>query len=250
MWPKSCDGTAREARPNSLIVSRVRISEESGSFQVSSDRGSVSSVLLRPSGSRALLVLGHGAGTNARHPFMETLARALADAGVATFRFNYPYSESGRGGMDGERVRLATVQAAVVTARESAPDLPAYAGGHSMSGRMATLASSKGMLDGLSGIVAYAFPLHQPGRPDSSRAEHLAQVDVPILFLSGDRDRMARLDLLGGAVGEVPARAHLHVLEGADHSLKVLKRSGRTADEVLAEAAGVTSGWMVEQLDA
>lgn len=180
---------------------------------------------------------------------MEQLARALAVTGVATFRYNYPYSESGRGGMDGERVRLATVQAAVAAAKETAPDLPTFPGGHSMSGRMTTLAISKGMVDSLAGIVAYAFPLHQPGRPDTSRAQHLAEVDVPILFLSGDRDRMARLDLLRGALSELLASAHLHVLAGADHSYKVLKRSGRTIDEVLVEAAHVTSDWMVKQIE-
>lgn len=250
MWPTSCDVTVREVRRNSVTVSRVRITEVSGSFQVSSHRGSVSSVLLRPPRSRALLVLGHGAGTNVCHPFMETLARALADAGVATFRFNYPYSESGRGGMDGERVRLATVQAAVAAAKETAPDLPTFAGGHSMSGRMTTLAVSKGMVDSLCGIVAFAFPLHQPGRPNTARAQHLAEVDVPILCLSGDRDRMATWDLLRGAVDGLPATARLHALEGADHGFKVLKRSGRTTDEVLAEAARVTSDWIVEQIDA
>ncbi|MCY3958719.1 MAG: alpha/beta hydrolase [Chloroflexi bacterium] len=179
---------------------------------------------------------------------METLARALAASGIATFRYNYPYSESGRGGMDGERVRLATVQAAVVAAEASAPDLPTFAGGHSMSGRMTTLANSKGMIDSLYGVVAFAFPLHQPRRPDTIRAQHLADVDVPILFLSGDRDRMARLDLLCGAVDELPVNAHLHVLEGADHGYKVLKRSGRTIEDVLDEAACVTSDWMAEQI--
>ena len=180
---------------------------------------------------------------------MARLARALADAGVATFRFNYPYSESGRGGMDGERVRLAAVQAAVAAAKETAPELPTFVGGHSMSGRMTTLAVSKGMVDRLSGIVAYAFPLHQPGRPDTSRAQHLADVDVPILFLSGSRDRMATLDLLRGAVDGLPANAQLHAVEGADHGYKVLKRSGRTMEDVLAEAACVTSDWMDEQIE-
>ena len=242
-----CDVTAREARPNSRKARLLNNREAAGSFRVSDERGSVSSILLRPPGARALLVLGHGAGTNARHPFMEQLAQALAVTDIATFRFNYPYSESGRGGMDGERVRLATVQAAIATAEESVPDLPLFAGGHSMSGRMATLAVSKGMVEGLAGITAFAFPLHQPGRPDLARARHLASVDAPLLFLSGDRDRMARLDLLRGVAGDSSANARLHVLEGADHSFKVLKRSGRTVDDVLDEAARVAADWMAEQ---
>lgn len=220
-----------------------------GAFEISPERGCASFILSRPPTARTLLVLGHGAGTNARHPFMERLAQVLAAEGVATFRYNYPYSDAGRGGMDTERVRLATVRAAVVAAGKAAPDLPRFAGGHSMSGRMTTLAVSKGMIDSLCGIVAYAFPLHQPGRPDTTRAQHLAEVDVPILFLSGDRDRMARLDLLRGAVDELAEEAHLHALEGADHGYKVLKRSGRTIEDVVDEAACVTSDWMVEQID-
>ena len=157
-------------------------------------------------------MLGHGAGTNVRHPFMEQLAQALAAAGVATFRFNYPYSEAGRGGMDGERVRLATVRAAIAAAATAAPDLPRFAGGHSMSGRMATLAVAKGLVSDLAGIVAFAFPLHQAGRPDVMRARHLADVDAPLLFLSGDRDRMAQIDLLRAAIDGLRAPVRLHVL--------------------------------------
>ncbi len=231
-----------------MTVSNLNIPNVVASFKVSDERGSVTSMLCRPPAAHALLVLGHGAGTNARHPFMEQVARALAVTGVATFRYNYPYSESGRGGMDGEGVRLTTVQAAVAAATEVAPDLPWFAGGHSMSGRMTTLAASRAMMDGLSGIVAYAFPLHQPGRPNTDRAQHLAHMDVPLLFLSGDRDRMARLDLLRGAADDSSANARLHVLKGADHSFNVLKRSGRTLDDVLAEAARVTADWMAEQV--
>ena len=215
-----------------------------GSFEALPERGRVSYLLLRPPAARALLVLGHGAGTNARHPFMERLARALAAAGVATFRYNYPYSEAGRGGMDGERVRLAAVQAAVISARKAAPDLPLFAGGHSMSGRMTTLAAARGLLNDLAGIVAFAFPLHQAGRPDIARAQHLGECAAPLLFLSGDRDRMARLDLLRAAIAGVLVPVRLHVLRGADHSFKVLQRSGRTADDVLAEAAGTTARWI------
>lgn len=190
-------------------------------------------------------MLGHGAGTNARHPFMERLAQALVAAGVATFRYNYPYSEAGRGGMDGECVRLTTVHAAVVSARKAVPDLPLFAGGHSMSGRMTTLAAARGLLNDLAGIVAFAFPLHQAGRPDIARVQHLDEFTTPLLFLSGDRDRMAQLDLLGTATASLSSPTHLHVLQGADHSFETLKRSGRTADDVLTEAASTAARWML-----
>ena len=247
MWPKFCDGLAGGRPLNSRAHSCSMTSETLDSFEVSAERGCVSSILLRPAEARALLVLGHGAGTNARHPFMERLARALAAAGIATFRYNYPYSEAGRGGMDGERLRLVTVRAAVAAAAIAAPDLPRFAGGHSMSGRMTTLAVSRGLIGDLTGIVAFAFPLHQPGRPDVLRARHLADVDAPLLLLSGDRDRMAQIDLLRAAIGGLPTPVRLHVLRAADHSFKVLKRSGRTVDDVLAEAARVTADWIVER---
>ena len=215
-----------------------------GSFEVSPKRGGVSSILLRPPAARALLVLGHGAGTNARHPFMERLAQALAAVDLATFRYNYPYSQAGRGGMDGERLRLATVQAAVTSARRAAPNLLLFAGGHSMSGRMTTLAAARGLLDDLAGIVALAFPLHPAGRLGAERAQHLVHVAEPMLFLSGDRDRLADLDLLRASVAGLHPPSRLHVLEGADHAFKVLKRSTRTTDAVLAEAAGATARWI------
>jgi hypothetical protein len=227
----------------------MEIHESVAPMKVTAERGNVSTVLLRPTEAGALLVLGHGAGSNARHPFMEQLARALANQGVATLRYNYPYSESGRGGMDGERVRLATVRAAVAAAAASAGSLPIFAGGHSMSGRMTTLAASAGLVEGLAGIVAYAFPLHQPRRPDASRAQHLADVAEPMLFVSGDRDRMARLDLLQETAAELSSPLRLHVLHSADHSFKVLKRSGLTTDDVLAEAAAATADWMVEHTE-
>ena len=218
-----------------------------GSFEVTPERGCVSSVLLRPAAAQALVVLGHGAGTKARHPFMDRLAQALAEESIATFRYNYPYSEAGRGGMDGERVRLAAVRSAVAAAATAAPDLPRFSGGHSMSGRMTTLAVAKGLVGNLAGIVAFAFPLHQAGRPDVMRARHLADLDTPLLFLSGDRDRMAQIDLLRAAIDGLRAPVRLHVLRAADHSFKVLKRSGRTFDDVLAEAARVAAAWIAER---
>ena len=155
-----------------------------------------------PDGAHALLVLGHGSGTNMRHRFMEELSDALNDAGVATFRFNYPYSEKGGGGMDGEKVRLATVRAAIETARESADGLPVFAGGHSMSGRMVSMACAQEPIEGLRGIVFFAFPLHA-SKKNTERAEHLKSVEVPMLFLSGQRDSMADLDLLRPVVDDL-----------------------------------------------
>ena len=211
-------------------------------FLATEEKGEVSALIARPSGAVALLVLGHGAGTNMRHPFIQNLSDALNDAGVATFRFNYPYSEKG-GGMDGEKVRLATVRAAIAAAIKDAKGLPVFAGGHSMSGRMFSMACAREPIEGLKGIVFFAFPLHA-GKPNAERAAHLQDVTVPMLFLSGQRDKMADMTLLEPVVGGLD-RATLHVVDTADHGFKVLKR--RNTDEpVLEELARVAGGWMRE----
>src|SRR4051812_28221185 len=167
-----------------------------------------------PPGAQQALVLGHGAGSTLQHRLMERLSVALAAVGVATFRFNYPYSERGRG-MDAEPVRLATVRAAAACAAEQASGLPLFAGGHSMSGRMFTLAQSKQPISGIRGLVCFAFPLHS-GAPNVARAAHLSALRVPLLFLSGTRDKMADKGLWSQVVAGLPA-ATLHWVETADH---------------------------------
>ena len=210
-------------------------------FIATPEKGEVSALYARPRGAKALLVLGHGSGTNMRHRFMQDLSDALNEVGVATFRFNYPYSEKGGGGMDGEKVRLATVRAAIETAMKRARGLPVFAAGHSMSGRMISMAFAENPIDGLKGIVFFAFPLYA-SKPDTARAAHLKDVAVPMLFLSGQRDRMAALDLLSSVV-EGLEHAALHVVDTADHGFKVLKR--RNTDEpVMTELARVAGAWM------
>ena len=217
-------------------------------FTAHEEKGEVSALYLRPRGAQALLVLGHGAGTSMRHPFMEELAQALAAAGVATFRYNYPYSEKGRGGMDGEKVRLSTVRAAVAAAARQARGLPLFAGGHSMSGRMTSMAAAGEPLAGLRGILFFAFPLHPAGKPGTGRAAHLEKVTVPMLFLSGPRDALAELTLLEPAVGKLGKRATLHLVDTADHGFRVRKRSRSSTEPVMEELARVAASWMKQQM--
>jgi len=137
---------------------------------------------------------------------------------------------------------MAAVRAAVARAAEVAPGLPIIAGGKSFGGRMTSNAAAKAPLPGVKGLVFLGFPLHPPGKPGDSRAAHLASVTVPMLFLQGTRDTLARLDLITAVCGRLPL-ATLHVVEGADHSFKVLKRSGRKDMEVLSELAGEIEQW-------
>lgn len=215
-------------------------------FTASGSSGEVSALLGRPPDARALLVLAHGAGAGMEHPFMDALASRLADLGVATFRFQFPYMEAGGRRPDPPAVAARTVASAVGAAVEAAPDLPVFAGGKSFGGRMTSTAAAKGELDahGVRGLVFFGFPLHPPARPGTERADHLSDVPQSMLFLQGTRDRLARLDLLEPVLGRLGPDATLHVVDGADHGFHVLKRSGRTDDDVLDELAGRTAEWM------
>jgi predicted alpha/beta-hydrolase family hydrolase len=212
-------------------------------FVATEEKGDVSALLVRPDDAVALLVLGHGASTGMRHPFLEGVSGALATRGIATFRYQFPYMERG-GGLDGRGVLLATVRAAAAAGRAAAPDLPLFAGGHSMSGRMTSLAAAERPIPDLRGIVFIAFPLHPSGKPGTERAEHLAQVTVPMLFLSGSRDDLAHLDLLRPVCERLSDRATLHVVETADHGFKVLKRTRPTDEPPLDELARVAGEWI------
>lgn len=208
----------------------------------------VSALLLRPEGARRLLVLAHGAGAGMRHPFMEKLAGELAGVGVATLRYQFPYVEEHRRAADAPALLEATVAAAVRAAAEAAPDLPLIAGGKSMGGRMTSQAAARNRLDGVQGLVFFGFPLHPPNRPGTKRADHLAKVPMPMLFLQGTRDTLADLELLRPICVPLGSRATLHVIEGADHSFHVPKKSGRTDQDVLHELAETTASW-AEQID-
>ncbi|HET9939737.1 MAG TPA: alpha/beta family hydrolase [Candidatus Eisenbacteria bacterium] len=212
-------------------------------FLASSSAGEVSAILIRPAGARWLYVFGHGAGAGMRHHFMEDAATALAGRGFATFRYQFAYQEKGSRRIDPQPILLATVRAAIDAARQAAPDLPLLAGGKSMGGRMTSLAASKEPLHGVKGIAFFGFPLHPAGAPDQVRADHLALVTVPMLFLQGTRDTLANLDLLRPVIDKLGAPATLHVLDGADHGFNVLKSSGRTPADVMEELTRTMEGW-------
>ena len=205
--------------------------------------GDVSGLLLRPDGARLLYVLAHGAGAGMRHPFLEVVAQRLAERSIATLRYQFPYMEQRGRRPDPPAVAAATVRAAVIEAARVAPGLPLVAGGKSFGGRMTSTAQAEAPLPGVRGLVFLGFPLHPPGRPGDSRAEHLARVQIPMLFLQGDRDEFANLKLLKPVVSGLGERATLHQVEGGDHSFHVLKRSGRTDAEVMAELVETIVAW-------
>ena len=211
-------------------------------FVATPEKGEVSALLVRPENATHLLVLGHGASTNMRHATLQTIAERLAEVGIATLRYNFPYSENGKG-RDGQAVCTATIRSAVVAAQESAPDLPLLAGGHSFGGRMTSTTASESPLDGVIGLVFFSFPLHLAGKPETKRAEHLDAVAVPMLFLSGTRDELAKMDLLKHVCEKFGKHATLHTLDTADHGYKILKKSRTSAEDVFVEMARVVRDW-------
>jgi predicted alpha/beta-hydrolase family hydrolase len=219
------------------------IDATSFSFLATPAKGEVSALLLRPAGARRLLVFAHGAGAGMRHRFMAEMSVRLAAVGIATFRYQFPYMEAGSRRPDSRATLLATVRAAVAAASEMAPDLPLLAGGKSMGGRMTSLAAAEAPLAGVRGLVFFGFPLHAAGRPSSERGDHLAAVEQPMLFLQGERDQLADLTLLRPICARLGERATLHVVPTADHSFHVLKRCGRSDDEVPAELAATIAAW-------
>jgi predicted alpha/beta-hydrolase family hydrolase len=208
----------------------------------------VSALLLRPLEAGALYLFAHGAGAGMTHKAMESNARGLAERGIATLRYQFPYMEKGSRRPDPPRTAHAAVRAAAAEAVRLAPDLPLFAGGRSFGGRMTSQAQAEEPLPGVRGLAFLGFPLHPAGKPGIERAGHLARVQIPMLFVSGERDALAELDLLEPVVAKLGPRATLHLVEGADHSLRVPARSGRTAADAEAETLDALASWMLSTI--
>lgn len=205
--------------------------------------GRVPGILQRPADAWLLCVLAHGAGAGMRHRFMEAMADGFANRGIATLRYEFPYMATGARRPDPPALLQSTVRAAALEAARLAPDLPLVAGGKSLGGRMTSAAQAREPLPGVRGLVFLGFPLHPPKQPGVIRAEHLGAVGIPMLFLQGTRDDLAKLELITEVCGDLGPVATLHVAEGANHAFEVLKRSGRTDEEVRAELVRATEEW-------
>ncbi len=206
--------------------------------------GTVSAILTQPTHARACFVLAHGAGADMRHSFMEKVAAGLAQRGIATFRFNFPYMEAKKGRPDPPTIAHASVRAAVLEAARLCPGLKLVAGGKSFGGRMTSQAQSKLPLPDVKGLAFLGFPLHAAKKPSRERAEHLAAIAIPLLFLQGTRDELADLAYLKPVVERLGRQATLHEVAGGDHSFAVLKKSGRTNDEALTEVLDALAAWI------
>lgn len=203
----------------------------------------VAALLDAPESPSFVYVLAHGAGAGMRHPFLASVASRLRDRGSATLRYQFPYMEAGKRRVDSPEVAARCVRAAVGSAAELLPGVPIIAGGKSFGGRMTSAAQSQEALAGVRGLAFIGFPLHPPGKPGTSRAEHLHGVQIPMLFLQGTRDEFATLDLLRGVVDSLAPRAELELFEDGDHSFAVRKASGRTNAQVLDAVCDSLVAW-------
>jgi predicted alpha/beta-hydrolase family hydrolase len=208
------------------------------------DAHAVSALLLAPAQARACYVLAHGAGAGMFHPFMEAVARELAQRRIATLRYQFPYMEQGGKRPDPPKLAQATVRVAVAKAAELMPAVPLVAGGKSFGGRMTSQAQAASALPGVRGLAFLGFPLHPAGRPSDERAAHLFAIEVPMLFLQGTRDGLADLGLLQRLIERLGACASLQLFEQADHSFRVPARAGRTEADIRREMMDALAAWI------
>lgn len=212
-------------------------------INVSETIGDITGLFISPDNASHLLVLGHGAGADMRHAFMELLSQNLAAVGIATLRYNFPYMEKEkRGRPDSPKVAHPSILAAINKGIELAKDLPVLVGGKSFGGRMTSQVAAEPGIK-VDGIIYFGFPLHAPGKPSTHRADHLKAITNPMLFLQGTRDTLAQNDLIK-EVCDGLSNTQMVVLEGADHSFKMLKRSGITHEEMVERLAKEVRSWL------
>ncbi len=217
------------------------MSTRSLSIAVSSSIGKVSAAMIVPQKAIAIITMAHGAGAGMNHPFMVSLAELLAELGIASLRFNFPFMEKQQRRPDTAAVAHKTIQAAIRKSEKLFPALPLFLSGKSFGGRMSSQCLSEYPDPAVNGIIFFGFPLHPPGKPSIDRAEHLKKVKLPMLFLQGTRDELAQLDLIEAVCSSLRT-ATLVKIDGANHAFKAGKK------EILPILANTAHDWMIKQI--
>lgn len=209
-------------------------------IHVSDSIGDVNAIMNIADNPWCSLTLAHGAGAGMTHTFMSALAGELSAHGINTLRFNFPFIEAKKKRPDFAPVAEKTIEAAVAFASEFASGQPFFVSGKSFGGRMSSQYISKNKDARVAGIVFFGFPLHVVNEPATTRAEHLKEVTVPMLFLQGTRDALAHLNLIQEVCSSLPL-AELQTFEGADHAFMRGKKS------IVSEIAAAATGWLQKQ---
>jgi predicted alpha/beta-hydrolase family hydrolase len=211
--------------------------------------GRVSSLWAMPPGyaaGGAAVALAHGAGNDMHSPFLSAIHLGLAERGLLSVKFNFPYAEQGRRAPD-RMPRLEAAWRGVLTAVRGDPELAPgrlFLGGKSMGGRVASHLAAAGAR--CEGLLFLGYPLHPAGKPERLRDSHLAKIACPMLFVEGTRDPLCRLELLQPVLARLGTRARLHLIAGGDHSFRLPKRLGRSEREVWDEILEAATRWMAE----
>jgi uncharacterized protein len=206
-------------------------------ISISENIGEVSVEVVEADRMKAFVVLAHGAGAGMHHSFMIRLSDALKENGIGSLRYQFPYMEQGKKRPDVPAVATKTVECVLIKAHELYPSLPLIAAGKSFGGRMTSQCLTKNALTFVKGVIFYGFPLHPAGEPATNRADHLKEMNIPMLFLQGTRDALAELALIQAVCSKLPT-ASLELLEGADHSFKKGKK------EFIAELSEASVKWI------
>ena len=215
--------------------------KKSLSIKITPEIGSVSAECLVPEKSKCVMTIAHGAGAGMNHIFMTTLSQLLYEKGIATMRFNFPFTENKKARADTPAVAHQAIAAAISKAQQLSPSLPLFVSGKSFGGRMSSQYLSAHNNIAVKGIIFYGFPLHPAGKPSVDRAEHLKQVKQPMLFLQGTKDELATWDLIEPVCNSLK-RATLVKIEGADHSFKAGKK------DIIPVLAAATHDWIKKKL--
>jgi predicted alpha/beta-hydrolase family hydrolase len=208
--------------------------------------GPVSALLMMPAKPKACFVFAHGAGAGMTHAFMQQAATGLHDRGIATLRYQFPFMEKGSKRPDTPAIAQATVRAAVAEAQRRCRGVPLIAGGKSFGGRMTSQAQASAPLDGVAALAFVGFPLHPAGKPATERADHLAAIRIPMLFIQGTRDKLAEWPLVEETVRSLGTNATLVEVAEADHGFHVPKRSGRTDAEAMDGFLDAFASWIAD----
>jgi uncharacterized protein len=219
------------------LLKNTTVKTQKFSINISDSIGKVSAEIIEPDKMKSILVFAHGAGAPMGHAFMAGAAKLLAEHGIGTLRFNFPYMENKKGRPDVPAVAEKTIESSLAEARTRYPKLKIFAGGKSFGGRMTSSHIAKANPGFVEGVVFFGFPLHAPGKPSIDRADHLSNVKKPMLFLQGTRDALADLALIQQVVKKLPT-ATLRTFERADHSFK----SGKT--DFMPQLVEATVEWI------
>ena len=195
-------------------------------------------------GASIAFICAHGAGGNMSDRGLLAVSAVMRAQGVDVVRFDFPYKERRSGRPDPMPLLKKTIEAVVARTRSELRPKTLLIGGRSMGGRAASMLAADGFA--CDGLLLLAYPLHPAGKPEQLRDAHLPKISVPVLCFNGTRDALCTRDLMERVLEGVGDNWTMHWLDGADHSFHVLKSSGRTDAQVLAEIGDASGAW-VEQ---